>query len=47
MVGEQKFAVFCFEAANGKPIWKREFDTGKLPRQALRRLLTEYAAEAR
>ena len=31
MVGEQKFGVFCFEAATGKPVWKREFDTGKLP----------------
>jgi outer membrane protein assembly factor BamB len=32
MVDEQKFCVFCFEAATGKPVWKREFDTGKLPR---------------
>lgn len=32
MVGDQKFGVFCFEAATGKPLWKREFATGKLPR---------------
>lgn len=32
MVGEQKFGVFCFEAATGKSLWKREFATGKLPR---------------
>ncbi|MDB5386460.1 MAG: Serine/threonine protein kinase, partial [Planctomycetaceae bacterium] len=32
MIGDQKFGVFCFEAATGKPLWKREFDTGKLPR---------------
>jgi len=32
MVGEQKFGVFCFEAATGKSVWHREFDTGKLPR---------------
>ncbi len=29
---DEKFCVFCFEAATGKPVWKREFDTGKLPR---------------
>jgi outer membrane protein assembly factor BamB len=32
MVGEQKFAVFCFDAARGNLLWQREFDTGKLPR---------------
>lgn len=32
MVGEQKFGVFCFDAGTGKPVWRREFDTGKLPR---------------
>lgn len=32
MSGEQKFGVFCYEAATGKPLWQREFDTGKLPR---------------
>jgi len=31
MTAEKKFGVFCFEAATGKPIWKREFETGKLP----------------
>ncbi len=28
---ERKFVVFCFDAANGKPIWKREFDPGPEP----------------
>lgn len=32
MVAEQKFGVFSFDVATGKPLWKREFDTGKLPR---------------
>ena len=32
MTGEQKFAVFAFDATTGKEQWKREFDTGKLPR---------------
>ncbi|HLJ09857.1 MAG TPA: PQQ-binding-like beta-propeller repeat protein [Planctomycetaceae bacterium] len=32
MVGEQKFAVFCFDAASGEMLWRREFETGKLPR---------------
>jgi outer membrane protein assembly factor BamB len=32
MTGEQKFGVFCFDAGTGKPVWNREFDTGKLPR---------------
>ncbi len=32
MTGEQKLGVFAFDAASGKAIWKREFDTGKLPR---------------
>ena len=32
MTGEQKFGVFAFDAATGKEQWKREFDTGKLPR---------------
>jgi len=31
MVGKEKFAVFCFDAADGTRIWKREFDTGPLP----------------
>jgi outer membrane protein assembly factor BamB len=32
LVGEEKFGVFCFDAATGNLHWKREFDTGKLPR---------------
>lgn len=32
MTPEQKFAVFAFDAATGKELWKRELDTGKLPR---------------
>src|SRR5437870_3809390 len=32
MVGEQKFGVFCFDAATGKVHWQREFPIGKLPR---------------
>ena len=32
MVGEQTFAVFCFDAARGELLWRREFETGKLPR---------------
>ncbi len=32
MVNEQKFGVYCYEAGTGKPLWQREFDTGKLPR---------------
>jgi outer membrane protein assembly factor BamB len=32
MTAENKFGVFCFDAASGKPVWNRQFDTGKLPR---------------
>lgn len=32
MTGEQKFAAFAFDATKGQELWKREFDTGKLPR---------------
>jgi hypothetical protein len=32
MVADQKFGVFCFDAAQGDLAWRREFDTGKLPR---------------
>jgi outer membrane protein assembly factor BamB len=32
MTAEQKLGVFAFDAATGKELWKREFDTGKLPR---------------
>ena len=31
MVGEQKFAVFAFDAAAGKELWREEFETGPLP----------------
>ena len=30
MVGKQKFAVLCLDAATGKEFWRREFDTGPL-----------------
>jgi outer membrane protein assembly factor BamB len=32
MTGDAKFGVLAFDAASGKELWKREFDTGKLPR---------------
>src|SRR5688572_19751823 len=32
MTGDEKLSVFAFDAASGKEIWKREFETGKLPR---------------
>jgi outer membrane protein assembly factor BamB len=32
MTGDAKLGVFAIDAAAGKEIWKREFDTGKLPR---------------
>jgi outer membrane protein assembly factor BamB len=32
MVADQKFGVFSFDAATGDLAWRREFDTGKLPR---------------
>ena len=32
MAADQKFAVYCFDAAGGKLLWQQEFDTGKLPR---------------
>lgn len=31
MVGERTFAVFCWDAATGKEIWHRQFETGPLP----------------
>ncbi|MCO6453761.1 MAG: PQQ-binding-like beta-propeller repeat protein [Pirellulaceae bacterium] len=31
MVDKQRFAVFCHGAADGKLLWKQEFDTGELP----------------
>ncbi len=31
MVGDKKFGVLCFDAATGKELWRREFDTGPLP----------------
>lgn len=32
MVADQTFGVFCFDAAQGDLLWRREFETGKLPR---------------
>ncbi len=32
MTGDAKCGVFCFDAVSGKPMWKSEFETGKLPR---------------
>ena len=32
MIGEQKLGVFALDAATGKQLWLREFETGKLPR---------------
>ena len=31
IVAEEKFAVFAFDAASGEQLWRKEFDTGKLP----------------
>ena len=32
MTGPKTFTVFAHDAATGKPFWKRDFDTGPLPR---------------
>lgn len=32
MAGSKKFAVLCHDAATGKELWRRELDTGTLPR---------------
>jgi outer membrane protein assembly factor BamB len=32
MTGDEQFTVFAYEAATGKPLWQRDFATGKLPR---------------
>ena len=32
MTGERTFSAFAFEAATGKKLWQRDFETGKLPR---------------
>ena len=32
MTGDTRFGVFAFDAGTGKPLWKNEFETGKLPR---------------
>ncbi len=32
MTGPQKFSVFCMEAATGRTVWTREFETGPLPK---------------
>ena len=31
MSGPQTFKIFCLDAASGKPIWEKEFETGTLP----------------
>lgn len=32
MTAEKTFSVFAFDAASGKKLWQRDFETGKLPR---------------
>lgn len=32
MTGEQRFSLLAHDAATGKPLWKRDYDTGVLPR---------------
>lgn len=32
MTGEKTFSVFAFDAASGKKLWQKDFETGKLPR---------------
>ena len=32
MLADQKLGIFCFDAATGQQHWRREFETGKLPR---------------
>ena len=32
MTGDEQFTVFAFDAASGKPLWRRDLPTGKLPR---------------
>jgi len=32
MTAERTFSVFAFEAATGKKLWQRDFESGKLPR---------------
>ncbi len=31
MTGPQQFTVYCHDAATGKPLWRRDLETGKLP----------------
>lgn len=31
MTADRKFAVYCFDAAGGREIWRREMETGELP----------------
>ena len=32
MTGEKTFSVFAFDAASGKKLWQKDYETGKLPR---------------
>lgn len=32
MTGDEQLSVFCFDAASGKEIWRKDLATGKLPR---------------
>lgn len=40
---DQKFAVYCFDAASGKKLWQREFPTGAKPLPAIEPT-TSYAS---
>ena len=31
LAGEQKFGIYCFDAASGEKLWEKELDTGTLP----------------
>ncbi len=32
MTGERTFTVYCHDGASGEPLWRRDLDTGELPR---------------